>query len=164
MFRFPSLDRPIFVEKKKNSESLVKKQVLEFTSTRSCVISTNCLKLPWILRFCSLLDIWESCFCYLIWLRTKGPRNQAFVLSSPAFAGSHNPSWVYFYFLPDRPTHLHEREGDGKRNILLGWPYEGTIDHHSRPQYIMAIMHINKQLWNLYLYFRLFDSSKIYSL
>ena len=27
-----------------------------------------------------------------------------------------------FFFLPDRPTHLHEREGDGKRNILLGWP------------------------------------------
>ena len=26
------------------------------------------------------------------------------------------------FFLPDRPTHLHEREGDGKRNILLGWP------------------------------------------
>ena len=23
----------------------------------------------------------------------------------------------------DRPTNLHEREGDGKRNILLGWPY-----------------------------------------
>ena len=28
----------------------------------------------------------------------------------------------FFFFLPDRPTHLHEREGDGKRNILLGWP------------------------------------------
>ena len=27
-----------------------------------------------------------------------------------------------FFFLPHRPTHLHEREGDGKRNILLGWP------------------------------------------
>ena len=26
------------------------------------------------------------------------------------------------FFLPDRPTHLYEREGDGKRNILLGWP------------------------------------------
>ena len=25
--------------------------------------------------------------------------------------------------MPDRPTHLHEREGDGKRNTLLGWPY-----------------------------------------
>ena len=23
-------------------------------------------------------------------------------------------------FFPDRPTHLHEREGDRKRNILLG--------------------------------------------
>ena len=30
--------------------------------------------------------------------------------------------FLFFVFLPDRPTHLHEREGDGKRNILLGWP------------------------------------------
>ena len=28
-----------------------------------------------------------------------------------------------FFFLPDRPTHLHEREGDGKGKILWGWPY-----------------------------------------
>ena len=27
-----------------------------------------------------------------------------------------------FFSLPDRPTHLQEKEGDGKRNILLGWP------------------------------------------
>ena len=27
-----------------------------------------------------------------------------------------------FFVRPTRPTHLHEREGDGKRNILLGWP------------------------------------------
>ena len=26
------------------------------------------------------------------------------------------------FFLLDRPTHLLESEGDGKRNILLGWP------------------------------------------
>ena len=31
-------------------------------------------------------------------------------------------SFLFFFFLPDRPTHLHEREGDGKGNILLGWP------------------------------------------
>ena len=31
----------------------------------------------------------------------------------------------FFFFLPDGPTHLHKREGDGKRNILLGWPYIG---------------------------------------
>ena len=43
-------------------------------------------------------------------------------LNSPAFTGTQNPSFVYSIFLPDRPTHLHEREGDGKRNILLGWP------------------------------------------
>ena len=48
----------------------------------------------------------------------KGPHDQAFILSSPAFTGTH----VHSFFLPDRPTHLHEREGNGKRNILLGWP------------------------------------------
>ena len=30
--------------------------------------------------------------------------------------------FILFFFLPDRPTHLHEREGDGERNILWGWP------------------------------------------
>ena len=28
----------------------------------------------------------------------------------------------FLFFLPDRPTHLHEKEGDAKRNILWGWP------------------------------------------
>ena len=28
----------------------------------------------------------------------------------------------FFFFLPDRSTHPHEREGDEKRNIKLGWP------------------------------------------
>ena len=31
-------------------------------------------------------------------------------------------SFYYYFFLPHRPTHLRESEGDGKRNILLGWP------------------------------------------
>ena len=30
--------------------------------------------------------------------------------------------FLFFFGPTDRPTHLHEREGDGKRNILLGWP------------------------------------------
>ena len=29
---------------------------------------------------------------------------------------------IIIIFLPDRPTHLHEREGDGNRNLLLGLP------------------------------------------
>ena len=29
-----------------------------------------------------------------------------------------------FVFLPDRPTHLYEREGDGKRNIFWESRYE----------------------------------------
>ena len=27
-----------------------------------------------------------------------------------------------YFFLSDRPTQPFEVEGDGKRNILLGWP------------------------------------------
>ena len=84
-------------------------------------------KLSSILRFCSLLDIWWSCSCCTctIWLQTKGPGNQAFILSSPVFTNTQTPSCVNF-FLPDRPTHLHEREGNGKRNMLLGWPYQAS--------------------------------------
>ena len=29
--------------------------------------------------------------------------------------------FILLLFLPDRPTHLHERKGDGKRNLLKGW-------------------------------------------
>ena len=39
--------------------------------------------------------------------------------------------FFFFFFLPDRPTHLHEREGDGKRNILLGWPNKQCLKHVS---------------------------------
>ena len=39
--------------------------------------------------FVAFLDIWQSCSCYTIWLRTKGPR-YPFVLSSPAFTGTQN--------------------------------------------------------------------------
>ena len=31
-------------------------------------------------------------------------------------------SCVLFSFFFARPSHLHKREGDGKRNILGGWP------------------------------------------
>ena len=37
-------------------------------------------------------------------------------------------SFFFFFF---RPTHLHEREGDGKRNILLGWPNKQCLKHVS---------------------------------
>ena len=30
---------------------------------------------------------------------------------------------ILLFGLAGRPTHFHEREHDGKRNILLGWPY-----------------------------------------
>ena len=73
------------------------------------------------------------CLSTLKELRTKWPRNQALVLSSPAYTGTQNPSCVHsFFFCPtDRPcpllSHLHEREGDGKRHILWGWPYPCTV-------------------------------------
>ena len=28
-----------------------------------------------------------------------------------------------------RPTHLHEREGDGERNILWGWPNKVEVSY-----------------------------------
>ena len=39
----------------------------------------------------------------------------------PPFITSCVHSFLFLFFLPDRPTHLLQREGDGKRNILLGW-------------------------------------------
>ena len=30
-------------------------------------------------------------------------------------------SFSFFFILPDRPTHHRKTQGDGKRNILLGW-------------------------------------------
>ena len=85
MFRFPChrpTDRPMFLEKrkKKNSESLVEIRSKYFTlQAHDLVLLTPIVT----------------------------PRNQAFVVSSPAFTG------IRF---------LEERESDRKRNILLGWP------------------------------------------
>ena len=53
-----------FGKVKKNSESLVKKQVPQFTSTRSCLINTNCFKLSSILRFCSLFRLLVILFLF----------------------------------------------------------------------------------------------------
>ena len=40
--------------------------------------------------------------------------------------------FILFFFLPDRPTHHHERWDNGKRNILLAWPKQhiaqGALD------------------------------------
>ena len=36
--------------------------------------------------------------------------------------------FFFFFFLPHRSTHLHEREGDGKRNILLGRPLQNLAN------------------------------------
>ena len=61
--------------------------------------------------FCSLFRhlVGKSCSCYTIWLWTKGPRNP-FVLSSPAFTGTQNPSCVHSFFFA-WPTDPPSREG-----------------------------------------------------
>ena len=46
---------------------------------------------------------------------------------------------VHSVFLPDRPTHLLEREGDGKRNILLGWPYDDAVTNTVPTKWLLAI-------------------------
>ena len=121
MLRFPSPDRPIFMEKskkkskkKKIPEALVKKQVLWFTSTRSCLSNTNCLKLSSILRFCSLFRHLIVLLIYIFYHLIISCRlNVIFNMQSCVHS-------FFFFFFTDRPTHLHEREGNGKRNILWG--------------------------------------------
>ena len=77
-------------------------------------INTNCLKLSSILRFCSLFRHLILLLIYIFYHLIISCRlNVRFNMQSCAHS---------FFFLPDRPTHLHEREGDGKRNILWGWP------------------------------------------
>ena len=36
------------------------------------------------------------------------------------------------FIFPYHPTHFHKREGDGKRNILLGWPKKSTSKNKKR--------------------------------
>ena len=43
--------------------------------------------------------------------------NQATLFSSPAFSGTQTP-----FFLPDRPTHHHQRRGDGKQTFYWDGP------------------------------------------
>ena len=47
---------------------------------------------------------------HLIWLRAKGPRNQAFVLSSPGMALRTLHVFIFFFFFA-RPTDPPSREG-----------------------------------------------------
>ena len=67
---------------------------------------TSCVKLSWILRFCSLFRHLVVLFLLHHLITNERTTNQAFVLRSPAFAGTQNPSCVYFYFFcpTDRPT------------------------------------------------------------
>ena len=48
--------------------------------------------------------------------------------------------FVLFFSPTDRPTHLHEREGDGKRNILLGWP-NGTKKKSPRHRELVSSLY-----------------------
>ena len=80
--------------------------------------------------------------------------NQAFLLSSPAFSGTHTASSVFFFFRPtDPPTHHHKRWGDAKRNILLGWPntigypeFEGRLIW-GEPAGLAGLVHFTRLAW-----------------
>ena len=115
MFRFPSPDRPIFFGKvtKKNSESLVKKQVLKLTSTRPCLINTNCLKLSWILHFCSLFRHLVVLFLLYDLVPSDYERKDhvtklSYLAAQPLLAL--RTLHVFIFFLPDRPTDPPSRE------------------------------------------------------
>ena len=108
MLRFPSPDRPIFekVEKKIQNQ---KKQTLKFTSTPSCLIYTNCLKLS-ILRFCCLFRHLIVLLIYIFYHLTVSCRLKIWK-SRPAFTGTQTPLCVHSFFLLARPTDPPSREG-----------------------------------------------------
>ena len=117
MFRFFSPDRPIFLEKLKKKK---KSRITCKDEVGSCLINTNCLKLSSILRFCSLFRHLIVLLIYIFYHLIISCRlNVRFNMQSCVH------SFFVFFFLPDRPSHLHERESDGKRNILWGWPNTG---------------------------------------
>ena len=114
MLRFPSPDRPIFLE-----ESLLKKQVLQFPSTRSCLININCLKLSSILRFCSLFRHLIVLLIYIFYHLIISCRlNVRFNMQSCVHS-------FFFFFCPtDRPTFTRGRAmgnetfyGDGLTSV-----------------------------------------------
>ena len=90
------------VKKKKNPESLVKKQVLEFTSTRSCLINTNCLKLPSILRFWSLFRHFIVLLIYIFY---------HLITSCRLIVRFNMQSRVHSFFFSARLTDPPSREG-----------------------------------------------------
>ena len=114
MFRFPSPDRQFFwksKKKKKNSESLVKKQ-----SRRSYLINTSCLKLSSILCFCSLFRHLIVLLIYIFYHLIISCRlNVRFNMQSCVH------SFIFFFA---RPTDPPSREGVRweTRHILWGWP------------------------------------------
>ena len=65
-----------------------------------------------------------------IQIRKTSVSGQVDLVARPSYLASrlisgwrlHRPIISFSFFLPNRPTHFHDREGDGKRNILWGWP------------------------------------------
>ena len=119
--RFPSPDRHIFFwksekkKKKKNSRITCKEEsTLIYKHTILSLILAP-IVLTSILSFCSLFRHLIVLLIYIFYhLIISCILNVRFNMQSCVHS---------FFFLADRPTHHHEREGDGKRNILWGWPF-----------------------------------------
>ena len=112
---FP-IARPTHFWKSRKKIQNQKKQTLKFTSTPSCLIYTNCLKLS-ILRFCCLFRHLIVLLIYIFYHLTVSCRLKI-CKSRPAFTGTQTPLCVHsFFFMPDRPTDLHERESDGNETF-----------------------------------------------
>ena len=106
MLRFPSPRHDPFFwkskkKKKKILESLLKKQVLQFPSTRSCLININCLKLSSILRFCSLFRHLIVLLIYIFY---------HLIISCRLNVRFNMQSCVHSFFFA-RPTDSPSREG-----------------------------------------------------
>ena len=89
-------------KKKKIPESLVKKEVLWFTSTRSCLSNTNCLKLSSILRLCSLFRHLIVLLIYIFY---------HLIISCRLNVIFNMQSCVHSFFFFHRPTDPPSREG-----------------------------------------------------
>ena len=111
MFRFPSPDRPIFFGKVKKRIRITCKEAVTLVYKHTILlINTNCLKLSSILRFSGIFRHLVVLFLLYHLVTNEGARNQAFLLSSPVFTGTQNPSCVHSLFFA-RPTDPPSREG-----------------------------------------------------
>ena len=134
MLRFPSPRHDPFFwkskkkKKKKILESLLKKQVLQFPSTRSCLININCLKLSSILRFCSLFRHLIVLLIYIFYHLIISCRlNVRFNMQSCVH------SFFFFFFGPiDRPTFTRGGRWETKHSMGMAQVSVWNLNIHNR--------------------------------